>query len=491
MDAKIENYLKIIDSAISGGKYKDDWESLSEYPVPEWYKEAKLGAFIHWGLFSVPEYFNEWYERLMYYRGNPIHIHHVRKYGKDFDYSKFIDLFKAEKFDAADLVGILADAGMKYIMPVAEHHDGFKMYKSGLSKWNASDMGPERDILGEIKAECERRNVKFACSSHRAEHFWFANGARTIGYDNEVLNPEFEDFYGPAVNVNKKNGLINFYKRERGITPTKEWLENWLAHTAELIDRYRPETLFFDWWVSNKAFRPYMKKFLAYYFNRSLEWGKEVCVQYKSDAIMYNASIYDVERGRLANTSPRVWQSETAMAKNAWSYTPQNRWKKPRDILAAFVDAISKNGNFVLNVGPRADGSISKEESEILKEIARFMKINAPAIWGTSPWKVFGEGRKAETKSFVEKNNYSYRDFRYTYRPCRIYAFAMKPSKKGIYRLRSLREGRDSFDSIIKGVKILGYENKVEYTLTKKYLKLEVEGKIGTEDPVCFEIEID
>ena len=223
-------------------------------------------------------------------------------------------------------------------MPVGEHHDGYKMYDSDLSQWTSVKQAPHCDILGELKKECDKQGVTFATSSHRAEHFWFLNGGRTVCYDNEVLDEKYRDFYGPAHNIHKINNLHNLLKQEHGITPTKEWLEDWLVNSCELIDKYHPETLFFDWWVMNYAFRPYMKKFLAYYYNRSVEWDKDVCVQYKSDAIMYNVGIFDRERGQLAATSPYIWQSETSTAYNSWSYCTTNKFKTAGKIAGTFVD---------------------------------------------------------------------------------------------------------------------------------------------------------
>lgn len=157
----ISDYLVRIDEVIEKGEYKDNWESLSHYPVANWYKEAKFGVFIHWGVYAVPAYFSEWYCRLMYYKGNPVYWHHRRKYGKNFNYREFIPLFKAEKFDADNWVKLIKDAGAKFMMPVGEHHDGFKMYDSNLNEWTSVNMGPKRDILGELKASCERNGMIF------------------------------------------------------------------------------------------------------------------------------------------------------------------------------------------------------------------------------------------------------------------------------------------------------------------------------------------
>lgn len=484
-----EKNIEEIERVIKEGKYKDNWESLSAYPVPQWYKDARFGVFIHWGAYTVPAYFSEWYVRLMYYRCNPVYWHHNRVYGKSYPYRKFIEQFTAPYFDAHEWIKLIKDAGARYVMPVAEHHDGYKMYDSELSRWTSVKQAMKRDVLGQLKAECEKQGVVFAASSHRAEHYWFVNGARTIGYDNEAVSEEYADLYGPCVNVNKRNNLITLLKQEKGIEPTEEWLRDWLVHSCELIDKYRPATLFFDWWVMNYAFRPYMKKFLAYYFNRSIEWGMQVCVQYKSDAIMYNVGIFDRERGQLAGVSPYVWQSETSTAYNSWSYCTTNRFKRPCDVARVMADVISKNGNFVLNIGPKADGTICDEEKRILAAVGEWTKANADAIWGSSPYKFYGEGKKQKSGSFREHMHYGKADVRYTYKPCHIYAFVLRPGSKK-FRFRKLGLNNDNFHFIIKDVKLLGYSGKVDWKITDKYL--EVSGQFPQTDmPLCFDINVD
>lgn len=489
--SKYQEILEEIDKVIEQGTYKDNWESLAQYPTPKWYEEAKFGVFIHWGAYTVPAYFSEWYVRLMYYRMNPVYWHHNRVYGKDYAYRNFIDQFTAPSFNAEQWIELVKNSGAKYVMPVAEHHDGYKLYDSDLSRWTSTKQALGRDIIGELRDECERQGITFATSSHRAEHYWFVNGARTVGYENEAITSEYADLYGPCVNVNKGNNLVTLLKQEKGIVPSQQWLEDWLVNSAELIDKYRPSTLFFDWWVMNHAFRPYMKRFLAYYYNRSVEWGKEVCVQYKSDAIMYGAGIFDRERGQLSSANLNVWQSETSTAYNSWSYCTNNRYKKSEDIACVMSDVISKNGNFVLNIGPKADGTICETEQKILKEIGDWTCKNENAIWGTKPYRVNSEGKVQKSGSFKERMRYGSKDIRYMYRPCHIYAFVLKPEGRNSYLLKSLRTGRDDFNFIVKGVKILGYDNVVRCEVTKKGMRLVVEGKISTAMPICFDINID
>lgn len=488
---KIKEYLQTIDAVNERGRYKPDWQSLSAYPVPAWYREAKFGVFIHWGIYSVPAYFSEWYCRMMYYKGNPTYWHHRRKYGKAFNYRDFIPQFRAERFDAEEWVRTIQGCGAKFVMPVGEHHDGFKLYDSDMNEWTSVQMGPRRDILGELKAACEKTGMVFSTSSHRAEHFWFLNGGRTVGYPNETQDEAYREFYGPCVNVRKRNNLFTLLKQEHGIEPTREWLEDWLVSSCELIDRYRPASLFFDWWVSHSAFRPYMKKFLAYYYNRSLEWGREVCVYYKSDAVMYNCAIFDRERGQLETVSPYLWQGETSTAYNAWSYCTTNRFKTPEVIARNLLDVVSKNGCFVLNIGPKADGTICAEELHILHELGKWTKQNEEAIWGTQPYKVYGEGKRQKGGSFHEKFSYTKRDYRFTCRPGAVYAFALRPEGRRVFQIKTLADSMDLFHCVVKNVTVVGENAKADFTMDKKALTIRLNKPVETDMPVCFKIEVD
>ena len=225
---KVQTYLQTIDEVIEKGPFKDNWESLSRYGIPEWYAQAKFGLFVHWGVYSVPAYFNEWYSREMYQKGHPARVHHLKTYGKDFGYKDFIPQFTAEKYDPKAWADLFAESGAKYVTPVGEHHDGFKMYPSELCEWNAVKMGPKRDIYGELKRELETRGVKYCSSSHRAEHYWFMNGGRELP-GSDVQEEAYREFYGPAVAKAKDDPSR---RPEGSLVPTKEWLEDWLASTC-------------------------------------------------------------------------------------------------------------------------------------------------------------------------------------------------------------------------------------------------------------------
>lgn len=483
------DYLAKIEEVIAQGPYTDTWESLATHPTAQWYKDSKLGIFIHWGVYSVPAYFNEWYPRLMYYKHNPVYYHHIKKYGKDFDYHKFVPQFTAERFNPEDWLDMLDGCGADFVMPVGEHHDGFKMYKSELNRWNAYEMGPKRDILQEIKDACNKRNIKFAVSSHRAEHYWFMNGGRTLNSTNAVNNEEYRDFYGESANAKPNNDLAALLAMAKGITPTQDWLEDWLVSSCEIVDRYCPAASYFDFWTANEAFRPYMRKFLAYYYNTAHNQGKDVVSFYKMDAALYPCGVYVKERGQIDGISPDKWQCETSTAYNAWSYCTTNKFKKVEEIACNMVDVWSKNGCMALNIGPKSDGTICNEEVEILKTLAQWTQKNKEAIWGTQVFRNFGEGKKQKSGAFSEKYKYTAKDFRFTYKLGQLYAFALVPYGKKQFCIKSLSHNGTS-EAIVKGVSLIGYDNKVSFTAHKSHLEINLDTPIQTTMPICFRIEV-
>ena len=248
-----QEYLKLIDEVIENGEYKADWKSLAHHKVPDWYMHDKIGVFIHWGIYSVPAFGSEWYSRSMYDKRVREFEHHRKTYGehKDFGYKDFIPMFKAENFDAEKWVSLFKNSGIKYVMPVAEHHDGFAMYDTQFNRWNAKEMGPCRDVVGELKAECDKQGLTFCASTHRAEHYFFMNLGRT--FDSDVNDENYRDFYGPAFYCEELNSENLGITTEDTYTigASKEWLEDWLVRTCELIDKYQPTLLYFVWWIHN------------------------------------------------------------------------------------------------------------------------------------------------------------------------------------------------------------------------------------------------
>ncbi len=487
-----QEYLKLIDEVNENGKHKAEWPSLSHHKVPEWYMKDKVGVFIHWGIYSVPAFGSEWYSRSMYDKNCREFEHHRKTYGehKDFGYKDFIPMFKAEKFDAAEWVSLFKKAGIKYVMPVAEHHDGFAMYDTEFNKWNSTKMGPCRDVTGEIKAECEKQGLEFCASTHRAEHYFFMNMGRTI--DSDVNDENYADFYGPAVyckelsSEDQEGTTFNIY----AVGASEEWLTDWLVRTCELIDKYQPSVLYFDWWIHNHTFKPYLKKIAAYYYNRADEWGKEVTINYKHEAFPPTVAVFDVERGALTGISPLYWQTDTAIGKRSWGYRKDNEYKSARQVICDLVDIVSKNGNLLINIGPKADGTITDEETEVLLTMGKWLKINGEGIYGTTHWKKFGEGSVNAEDGFFkdsDEKQFTNEDFRFTYKDGYLYAFQMRPSNN--VKIRTLKKKR-VHDFLIESVELLGSDETIEFNRNEEYLEINIKGEFNNDLPICFKMEI-
>ena len=490
MDRK--EYLKLIDDVIDHGRYKADWSSLSGHKIPDWYYEAKLGIFIHWGIYSVPAYACEWYPRWMYCKGSREYEFHKEHFGdpKDFGYKDFIPMFKGEKFDAGAWVDLFKKAGARYVMPVCEHHDGFAMYSSELNRWNAAEMGPCRDVAGEIREACDERGLAFCGSSHRAEHYFFMNMGRAIECD--VNDEEYRDFYGPAYLCAELSDTAVFHTLEDVFSPAKpseEWLSDWLVKTCEMIDKCRPLILYFDTWIQNEAFKPYLKKVCAYYYNRAVEWGEEVTVNYKHNAFPPTVAVFDVERGALTDISPVPWQTDTAIGRKSWGYITDNEFKSSRQIICDLIDIVSKNGMLLINVGPKPDGTITDEETAVLEELGEWMDVNGEGIYGTTPWKVFGEGEvNNEAGSFQDNDekNFTSGDFRFTYKNGYLYAFCMRPdSEKFLITSLKIKGERDV---ILSSAEALGDCDIVDSVRDELGLHITLNKKPSSDKPVCFKI---
>lgn len=480
-------YLQHIEATIDEGKFKDNWNSLSAIQVPEWYRNAKFGIFIHWGLYSVPAFDNEWYSRNMYMEGSKAHEHHLAVYGppKDFGYKDFIPMFRAENFNADEWAALFKKAGARYVMPVAEHHDGFQMYKSTISHYNTVEMGPKRDLLGEMKAAYEKQGLVLCVSSHRAEHWFFMSHGKA--FDSDIKEPlRRGDFYWPAMPEPDHHDLY-------GSPPTDEYLEDWLIRCCELVDEYQPSVFYFDWWIQTAAFKPYLKKFSAYYYNKGEEWGIPVAINYKHDAFMLGCAVPDVERGQFADLKPYFWQTDTAVAKNSWCYTENNDYKSAVEIIRDLVDIVSKNGSLLLNIGPKADGTIPDEDKNILLAIGQWLEVNGEAIYDTTFWRTYGEGptevkegqfTDGETKIFTSE------DIRFTVKESFLYATVLVYPENGTVHIRSLKENSHHFHGLIRNIQVLGFDEEPEWSRTEESLTITTRN-VHSGSPVVFKLELE
>jgi len=364
--------------------YEPTFESLEKAnPAPEWFKDAKFGIYFHWGVYSVPAWGNEWYPRNMYVKGSPENKHQIETFGEldQFPYDKFITgttdkqgnvyqfapTLKAEggNFDPAEWAQLFADAGAKFAGPVAEHHDGFSMWASKVNPWNAKEMGPKLDLVKVLTDEIRARNMKIILSMHHAYNI-------TGFYDAvpKTEDPKFQMLYGQL--GKEKNEAL------------------WLEKHKEIIDGYQPDIIWQDFNL-NAISKPVLLQFLAYYYNQANSWNKEVVATYK-DGLNTKCAVLDFERGGPTNLTENYWLTDDAISSSSWCYTEGIGYYSKKQILHGFFDRVSKNGNLLLNISPKADGTIPQEQKDVLLAMGDWLKKYGEAIYSTRAWEKFGEG---------------------------------------------------------------------------------------------------
>ena len=461
-DAQRKGFLQKVDQETAKGPFRPDWQSLQQYKVPEWYQDAKFGIFIHWGLYSVASFANEWYSRNMYQKDSDEYKHHIATYGPQnkFGYKDFIPLFKAEHFDPQAWARLFRESGAKYVVPVSEHHDGFPMYNSELTDWCAGKMGPKRDVIGELATAIRAEGMHFGTSSHRAEHDWFFDGGRA--FDSDVNDPKYASFYGPAhkrlVKPNDSDHLIEDWTY---VSPA--YMDDWLARTTEIVEKYHPDLIYFDWWIGQPAFRNYLSRFAAFYYNQGSERGTGAIIDYKESAFQGASATLDIERGQLTDIRTPYWQTDTSLSNASWGYVENDTYKTPEFILHQLADIVSKNGNLLLNVGPRPDGSIPEQAQSVLREVGAWLSVNGEAIYGTRPWTKYGEGptqivggafHDTEAKPFTAQ------DIRFTTKGKILYAIALGWPENNRLTIHSVIADKIK----VADVALLGSKEKVKWS---------------------------
>ena len=457
-----------------------DWNSLAAYRTPEWFQDAKFGIFLHWGVYSVPAFGNEWYSRNMYVPDSAAFKHELATYGPQskFGYKDFIPMFKAEKFNAAEWVDLFAKAGARYVVPVAEHCDGFAMYDSQFTTWDAARMGPHRDVLGELAVATRARGLHFGASSHRAEHWWWYGLGRT--FDSDVNDGRYAGLYGPAAKMSLPGAADETREPdpshfEQWLPPDKPFLEDWLARATEIVDKYHPEFFYFDWWIGQPEFVPYLQRFAAYYYDRSKQSGEHPVLTYKIEAMPANTATLDIERGKMDTLRPLPWQTDTSVSIHSWGYVEHDDYRTAKSLVQQLVDTVSKNGNLLLNVGPKSDGTIPDEAKAVLLQIGGWLKVNGEAIYDTRPFSVFGEGPTKAGKNSTAKNSdiqtFTAEDIRFTIpksqspqAPSTLYAIALGWPANGTLRIQVLGSGLPYLPHPVCGVHLIGSDARLTFT---------------------------
>jgi alpha-L-fucosidase len=378
---------------------------------------------------------------------------------------------------------LFKQAGARYVVGVAEHTDGFAMYDSRLTRWTAVRMGPRRDVVAALGHAVHDVGLRFGLSTHRAEHDWFYDHGREI--DSDVNDPAYADLYGPAQSHLALNGDQDLAQDWTHVS--KAWVDDWLARTAELEAYYQPDLIYLDWWMGHPSLRSAVADLLAYYYNAGAKRGG-VVVSYKLDALPEGSATLDVERGRLDAIRQAHWQTDTMISHSSWGYVQGDTYRSATEIVHLLADVVSKNGNLLLDVGPRPDGTIVEQEQAVLRDIGQWLALNGAAIYGSRPWRSYGEGpTEAAAGSFQEKNAkpFTSEDFRFTVHDGKLYAIELGWPATGDVTLRSITPADG-----VRSVRLLGSSQTVTWRSTSQGLALKPGRQPGGPAAYVYEIEL-
>jgi len=445
-------------------KYQPSWESLKKHETPEWFLDGKFGIYFHWGPYSVPAHKTEWYSHYMYQEGHEINKYHKKKYGTldEFGYKDFIPMFKAENFDADAWADLFVKAGAKFAGPVAEHADGFAMWNSDLTRWDAADMGPRQDIVGKMEKAIRERGLKFITTFH---HHWLYAWYPTWDDETDASNPKYEDLYGPKVPASAWD-----YEKPEPM-PDKDFNDRWYNRVVEVVKKYQPDLIWFDskLHIIDEQVR---RNFLSYYYNKAEQWNKEVVSTYKGEDFEPQTAVLDLERGRLDSLRKIPWLTDTSIDKESWCYIENPKYKSVNTLIDNIVDRVSKNGNTLMNIGPRPDGTIPQPQKDRLLAIGDWFDVNGEAIYGTRYWKFYGEGpTKIKGGSFIDKNEVEYtaNDIRFTTKDNVLYAITLAWPEEHV-TIKSL----NVLDpEKIESITMLGNKGELEWSMKENGLKIE------------------
>ena len=451
--------------------YEPSWNSLKQHRTPKWYQDAKFGIYTHWGVYAVPGCRPNatWYPFHMYREGTPQHRHHVKTYGgpEKFGYKDFIPMLTGEKFDPDEWAQAFKDSGAQYAGPVGEHHDGFAMWDTQYSDWNAKKMGPKRDVVGELAQAMRKVDMRFMVALHHAENWWFYPHWNPA-YD--TADPRYAGLYGEPHDLDFTGNTPPNSTWGRATKPSKAFLDLWLSKTREVIDRYQPDVLWFDFALEFIQ-EHYKREAVAHYFNRALEWDREVVIEYKNHDLAVGSGVVDLELGRFDRLMHNEWVTDTTVDDGeGWGYLRDARYKTPASLIHYLIDNVSKNGHLLLNVGPMPAGELPEEARRILKEMGAWLRINGEAIYGATPWMKYGEGPTVMEKAgaFNEDQPLPYKpeDVRFTTKDDALYAISLgwPTNELNIESLRCL------YPREIKRVTMLGAQGELPWRMTESGL---------------------
>ncbi|MGI9427455.1 MAG: alpha-L-fucosidase [Bythopirellula sp.] len=456
--------------------YQPNWDSLAAHDeAPDWFADAKLGIYFHWGIYSVPAFATEWYPHRMHFAGNKIRKHHEATYGPltEFGYHDFVPMFKAEHFDPADWAELFQQAGARFAGPVAQHHDGFAMWASTVNKWNVKDRGPQRDITGELAQELRKRDMKLITTFHHARNLQ--------RYANDPVGREkSQDSHFPyrpgLATASTDPELAQLY----GNIPADEFHEYWLNQLKEVIDQYSPEIVWFDSWL-DRIPEAYRQEFSAYYFNEAKQKNQEVVIAYKQQDLPTSVGVLDIEQGGKTDVSEDVWLTDITLSHRSWCFIDGQTYKDVNLLVRNMIDVWSKNGIVLLNISPRADGTIPQQQRDVLQQLGEWLGEYGEAVYGTRPFDIYGTGtaqiKKGHFGGQAATIQYSADDVRFTVskNDKTMYLFFLgKPQAGEQVTIQQLGTNHHPPHGPIKRITLLSTEADAEWDLSADKLTLTI-----------------
>jgi alpha-L-fucosidase len=478
--------------SIAAGPFNSAAESLEQYKCPEWFRDAKFGIWAHWGPQAVPRQ-GDWYARKMYIEGEHDYKHHLETYGhpSEHGYKDIIPLWKAEKWDPEALMALYAKAGAKYFVSMGVHHDNFDLWDSKHHEWNAVKMGPKRNVVAEWKKAALKQGLRFGVSEHLgASYAWFTPSHSSdkkgplAGVPYDGANPEFQELYHPQHNEPYQNNGRTWYAQD------PKWQREWFERVKDLVDQTQPDLLYTDGGI---PFGDVGRSLVAHFYNENIaNHGGRLEAVYTckntppAGEFLPGAEVEDVERGVMKGINPLPWQTDTSIGD--WFYSEGFKYKSTTQVVHMLADIVSKNGNLLINVVQYPEGDLPPESRQFLDEMAAWIAINGDAIYGTRPWKVFGEGpTTAAAGHFKEDTAYTPEDIRFTAKEGAVFAIVLG-IPTGQVRIHSLGSDSKLAEQTVADVQLLGSNEKTGWTQTKDALVVNVPQQLPTSHAVAFRI---
>ncbi len=519
--------VNTVSEKIADGIFEPTWESLSKYEVPEWFRDAKFGIWAHWGPQCQPGQ-GDWYARHMYVQGSDQYNSHVKNYGHPtkVGFKEVINDWKAEEWDPEKLVKLYKRAGAKYFFAMANHHDNLDMWNSKYQEWNSVKVGPKKDILSGWAKAAKNNNLPLGLSIHAA-HAWIwyetsqksdtSDAYKNIPYDAKLTKADGantwwngfdpQELYEQNHQLSEGNENVNSIHRQwswgNGATiPSQAYCDKFYNRTLDMINQFNPDLIYFDdtalplYPISDAGL-----KIASHYYNSNMALHSS-----KLEAVLFgkiltdeqkDCLVWDVERGAPDKIQDTPWQTCTCIGE--WHYKnsiyENNQYKSVKDVIHMLVDVVSKNGNLLLNIPVRGDGSIDDKEIAVVEGITAWMEINKESIYATRPWKIFGEGPSAESanplnaQGFNEgKVKFSSKDLRFNLKGNLLYVtvFGVPDEKILIKNLSAANEQKK-----INNISLLGSDEKIKWNQNENYLVIEKPEIIPNDIAVVFEINFE